>query len=136
LVWESRATSIRILINLVQDPTRASPIITISRHCCAIVVHGEPSFPLLKSSSGARQPKPSCRADPPNAEESLGEGLIADGSPECHQWPHQVVAACVLPNVGVSYPVFMPKRSTHRMHDPGSIVPHIWPKVLIDNQMS
>jgi hypothetical protein len=22
------------------------------------------------------------------------------------------------------------------MHDPGSIVPHIWPKVFIDNQMS
>jgi hypothetical protein len=36
----------------------------------------------------------------------------------------------------VSYPVFMPKSSTHRMHDPGSIVPHIWPKVLTDSQMS
>jgi hypothetical protein len=36
----------------------------------------------------------------------------------------------------MSYPVFMPKPSTHRMHDPGSIVPHIWPKVLTDNQMS
>jgi hypothetical protein len=36
----------------------------------------------------------------------------------------------------VSYPVFMPKPSTHRMHDPGSIVPHIRPKVLTDNQMS
>jgi hypothetical protein len=22
------------------------------------------------------------------------------------------------------------------MHDPGSIVPHIWPKVFIDNQVS
>jgi hypothetical protein len=31
---------------------------------------------------------------------------------------------------------FMPKPCTHRMHDPGSIVPHIWPKVFIDNQMS
>jgi hypothetical protein len=31
--------------------------------------------------------------------------------------------------------VFMPKPNTHRMHDPGSIVPHIWPKVFIDNQM-
>jgi hypothetical protein len=30
----------------------------------------------------------------------------------------------------------MPKPSTHRMHDLGSIVPHIWPKVFIDNQMS
>jgi hypothetical protein len=28
----------------------------------------------------------------------------------------------------------VPKPSTHRMHDPGSIVPNIWPKVLIDNQ--
>jgi hypothetical protein len=36
----------------------------------------------------------------------------------------------------LSYPVFMPKLSTHRMHDPGSIVPHIRPKVLTDNQMS
>jgi hypothetical protein len=30
----------------------------------------------------------------------------------------------------------MPKPSTHRMHDPGSIVPHIWPKLFTDNQMS
>jgi hypothetical protein len=36
----------------------------------------------------------------------------------------------------LSYPVFMPKQSTHHMHDPGSIVPHIWPKVFTDNQMS
>jgi hypothetical protein len=35
----------------------------------------------------------------------------------------------------VSYPVFMPKLSTHRMHDPGSIVPHIWPKVITNYQM-
>jgi hypothetical protein len=35
-----------------------------------------------------------------------------------------------------SYPVFIPKPSTHRMHDPGSIVPHIWLKVITDNQMS
>jgi hypothetical protein len=35
----------------------------------------------------------------------------------------------------VSYPVFMPKPSTHRMHDPGSIVPYKWPKVFIDNHM-
>jgi hypothetical protein len=32
--------------------------------------------------------------------------------------------------------VFMPKPSTHRMHDTGSIVPHIQPKVFTDNQMS
>jgi hypothetical protein len=36
----------------------------------------------------------------------------------------------------VSYPVFTPKPSTHRMQDPGLIVPHIRPKVLTDNQMS
>jgi hypothetical protein len=36
----------------------------------------------------------------------------------------------------LSYPVFTPKPSTHRMHDPGSIVPHIRLKVLTDNQMS
>jgi hypothetical protein len=36
----------------------------------------------------------------------------------------------------LSHPDFMPKPSTHRMHDPGSIVPHIWPKVFPDNQMS
>jgi hypothetical protein len=36
----------------------------------------------------------------------------------------------------VSYLVFMPKPSTHCMHDPGSIVPHIRPKVFTDNQMS
>jgi hypothetical protein len=36
----------------------------------------------------------------------------------------------------LSYPVFMPKLSTHHMHVPGSIVPHILPKVLTDNQMS
>jgi hypothetical protein len=36
----------------------------------------------------------------------------------------------------VSYPVFIPKPSTHRMHDPGSIVPHIRPKVFTHNQMS
>jgi hypothetical protein len=30
----------------------------------------------------------------------------------------------------------MPKPSTHRMHDPRSIVPRIRPKVFTDNQMS
>jgi hypothetical protein len=34
-----------------------------------------------------------------------------------------------------SYAVFMPKLSTHRMHDPGSIVPDIRLKVLTYNQM-
>jgi hypothetical protein len=36
----------------------------------------------------------------------------------------------------LSYTVFMPKPCTHRMHDLGSIVPHIRPKVFTDNQMS
>jgi hypothetical protein len=36
----------------------------------------------------------------------------------------------------MSYPVFMSKLSTHRMHDPETIVPHIWPKVSTDNQIS
>jgi hypothetical protein len=30
----------------------------------------------------------------------------------------------------------MPKPGTHRMHVPGSIIPHIRPKVFTDNQMS
>jgi hypothetical protein len=30
----------------------------------------------------------------------------------------------------------MPKPSTHCRHDPGSIVPHIRPKVFADTQMS
>jgi hypothetical protein len=36
----------------------------------------------------------------------------------------------------LSYLVFIPKPSTHRMHDPRSIVPHIRPEVFTDNQMS
>jgi hypothetical protein len=36
----------------------------------------------------------------------------------------------------MSYPVFIPKPSTHHIHDPGSIVPHIRPKVFTDNQLS
>jgi hypothetical protein len=36
----------------------------------------------------------------------------------------------------VSYLVFMPIPGTHRMHDPGSIVPHIRPKVFTNIQMS
>jgi hypothetical protein len=36
----------------------------------------------------------------------------------------------------VPYLVFMPKPSTHRMHDTGSLVPHIRSKVLTDNQKS
>jgi hypothetical protein len=38
-------------------------------------------------------------------------------------------------NLVVSNPVFIPKPSTHRML-PGSIVPHIRPKVFTDNQTS
>jgi hypothetical protein len=36
----------------------------------------------------------------------------------------------------LSYHVFMPKSSTHRMHHPGSIVAQMRPKVFTDNQMS
>jgi hypothetical protein len=36
----------------------------------------------------------------------------------------------------MSYLVFTPKSSTHHMHDPGSIVPHIQPKGFTDNQLS
>jgi hypothetical protein len=35
----------------------------------------------------------------------------------------------------LSYLIFMSKLSTHRMHDPGSIVPLIQLKVFIDNQI-
>jgi hypothetical protein len=40
------------------------------------------------------------------------------------------------PRDNLSYPIFIPKLSTHRMHDPGSNVSYIRPKVLTDNQMS
>jgi hypothetical protein len=36
----------------------------------------------------------------------------------------------------LSYPVFIPKPCTYRMHDPVSIVPHIRSKVFTDNQIS
>jgi hypothetical protein len=36
----------------------------------------------------------------------------------------------------LSFLVFMPKESTHHMHDPRSIIPQIWPKVFTDNEMS
>jgi hypothetical protein len=36
----------------------------------------------------------------------------------------------------LSYLVFTPKPSTHHMHDPGSIIPHIWPKGFTDKQLS
>jgi hypothetical protein len=40
-----------------------------------------------------------------------------------------------IPVVTLSYLVFIPWQTTHHMHDPGSIVPHIWRQVFIDNQM-
>jgi hypothetical protein len=43
---------------------------------------------------------------------------------------------CLYARASLSYAVFKPKPSTHRMHDPGSFVPHIRPNVLTDNQMS
>jgi hypothetical protein len=68
-----------------------------------------------------------------------------------HEWPHFALtikeSGRVLPHPSavfhtktstgsLSYPVLMPKLSTHRMYDPGSLVPHIRPKVLTDNQLS
>jgi hypothetical protein len=50
--------------------------------------------------------------------------------------PFSILASEGKRRCAMSYPVFMPKLSTHRMHDPGSIVSHIRPKVLTDNQMS
>jgi hypothetical protein len=38
--------------------------------------------------------------------------------------------------ISLSYPIFIPKSSTHFMQDTGSIVPHIRSKVFTDNQMS
>jgi hypothetical protein len=61
---------------------------------------------------------------PGYSRKSTSHGSIGTGAP---------TAACTRT---LSYPVFMPKLSTHRMHDPGSNVPHIRPKVLTDNQMS
>jgi hypothetical protein len=39
-------------------------------------------------------------------------------------------------SLSLSYPIFIPKLSTYHMHDPGSIVLHIQPKVFTNNQMS
>jgi hypothetical protein len=36
----------------------------------------------------------------------------------------------------VSYQILQAKPCTHHMHDPGSNVPHIRPKVFTDNQIS
>jgi hypothetical protein len=58
----------------------------------------------------------------------------------CRQSTGLRLEKCVLAKVCtvslLSYPIFMPKSSTHRMHDPGSIVPHIRPKVFTDIQIS
>jgi hypothetical protein len=68
-----------------------------------------------------------------------------------HRWPHPHIHLVQLDEDGhqsdgvwrkmlqlepMSYPVFMPKPSTHRMHDPGSNVPHIRPKEFTENQIS
>jgi hypothetical protein len=53
-----------------------------------------------------------------------------------HRWTGMVGLSQPGFAIALSYPVFMPKLSTHRMPDPGSIVPHIRPKVFTDNQMS
>jgi hypothetical protein len=67
---------------------------------------------------------------------------LSIGRPTIIVWPFLGTIAVSLGVEGmimwgaVSYSVFMPKPSTHRMHDPGSIVPDIRPKVFTDNQMS
>jgi hypothetical protein len=43
---------------------------------------------------------------------------------------------CLKTGVHVSYPVFTPKPSTQRIHDTGSIVPHIQLKGFTNNQLS
>jgi hypothetical protein len=48
--------------------------------------------------------------------------------------PDRPIAQQGIHTRGYVVPDFMPKPGTHRMHDPGSIVPHIRPKVLTDNQ--
>jgi hypothetical protein len=65
---------------------------------------------------------------------TIGFRMLADysvGLKDCQQAFWRLCRGRLL-----SYPVFMPKPSTHRMHDPGSIVLHIWPKVFTDNEMS
>jgi hypothetical protein len=47
----------------------------------------------------------------------------------------QLKARSTLLGACMSYPIFTPKPSTHRMHDPGSIVPHIRPKGFTYNQL-
>jgi hypothetical protein len=67
-----------------------------------------------------------CRVD-------VARGLVKSGDPHVPPsiWQdHGDVAG------HLSYPIFMPKPSTHRMHDPGSNVPHIRPKGFTENQMS
>jgi hypothetical protein len=58
-----------------------------------------------------------------------------DSSGRIGKWAMEL-AEHVIDFEKMSYLIFMPQPSTHRMHDPGSIVPHIWPKVFTDNQMS
>jgi hypothetical protein len=69
----------------------------------------------------------------------MGGSLLPRAAPLClpraaKRWEALATAAPLL--LYLSYLIFMPKPSTHRMHDPGSIVSHIRPKVLTDNHMS
>jgi hypothetical protein len=61
-----------------------------------------------------------------------------DGSTNPAEWleVYQLTIKVADRDSYVSYLVFMPKPCTHRMHDPRSIVPHIWSKVFTDIQMS
>jgi hypothetical protein len=87
--------------------------------------------------------EPEVEAEPRSEkeEENLGKASPKDIS-DTHLLPCSAAILDDLPDkmgdlgVPMSYPVFMPKPSTHRMQDPGSTVPHIRPKVFTDNQMS
>jgi hypothetical protein len=72
--------------------------------------------------------KSALRPDPSTSSSTSNFGKCDTTATRVEQDPQQASL--------VSYPVFMPKPSTHHMHDPGSIVPYIRPKVITDNQMS
>jgi hypothetical protein len=62
--------------------------------------------------------------------------LVRAGHAEGRLGAHHLSYYPLAPSASLSYPVFMSKPSTHRMHDPGSNVPHIRPKGSTENQIS
>jgi hypothetical protein len=72
-----------------------------------------------------------------NNPEGLNYGdLLEAVIPELGELANGMRLNTEVPSQDLSYPVLMPKLSTHYMHDPGSIIPQIRAKVLTDNQMS